>query len=291
MARRRPIGQTFEAAVPIDRLVPHPENPRRGALDELQRSMSAHGFFGAVLAQSGTGTIIAGAHRVRAAKRRGRKTVPVLWLAVDDDQARRIMLVDNRTSDLAGYDDDALSDVLASLSESDLGLLGTGFGGPPAPAGRGDVDEFLDGADRSSDDYFTPGWVFELLDLTFDLDVASPARPLPWLPAKRRFTINDDGLAPGRKWRGRVWMNPPYSAPGPWVEKFVEHGHGVALLPISNGRWMRDLWAHPDVAWAVHTDRSIDFVGGGHPNSDVLRRDGRRMRRGDRPGRPGPHGS
>lgn len=262
MGRRRPIGQSFDAAVPVDRLVPHPENPRRGEMGALSRSLGAHGFYGAILAQEGTGVIIAGSHRWRAAVKRGRKTVPVLWLDVDDDRARRIMLVDNRTSDLASYDDSALADVLASLSESDLGLLGTGFGGlDEVDDARAEVDAFVGEVDRTSDDYFTPEWVFDLLGLTFDLDVASPPVPLPWVPAKQRYTIDDDGLT--APWHGRVWMNPPYSRPGPWVERFVGHGNGVALLPVSNARWMRDLWAHRGVVWAVHSERAIEFVGGG----------------------------
>lgn len=92
---------------------------------------------------------------------------------------------------------------------------------------------------KTSDDYLTPRWVFDTLGLTFDLDVASP----PWethVPALRKFTKADDGLT--QPWVGRVWMNPPYSKPKAWADRFVEHGHGIALLPFSQSQWTIDIW-------------------------------------------------
>lgn len=106
--------------------------------------MAAHGFFGAVLVQASSGRIIAGNHRTRVARRRGETTVPVLFIDVDDAQARRLLLVDNRTNDLAGYDDRDLAALLADLAADEVGLIGTGFSeteledllarlAPPAP--------------------------------------------------------------------------------------------------------------------------------------------------------------
>lgn len=92
----------------------------------------------------------------------------------------------------------------------------------------------------TSDDYYTPAWVFERMGLTFDLDVASPPGGIPWIPAKRFFTMADDGLA--QPWEGRVWMNPPYSGTSPWARKFIEHGHGVCLVPHSRSAWWGELW-------------------------------------------------
>jgi len=45
---------------------------------------------------------------------------------------------------------------------------------------------------------------------------------------------------------GVVWMNPPYSAPRPWVEKFLSHRNGLALLPITRGSWWDALWDEAD---------------------------------------------
>ena len=87
----------------------------------------------------------------------------------------------------------------------------------------------------SSNDYYTPAWIFEKMQIDFDLDVASPPNGIPWIPAKRYFTQFDDGL--DQKWFGRVWMNPPFKGITPWVEKFIEHGNGIALLPLEKGKY------------------------------------------------------
>jgi len=120
------LEQRYEPACAIDTLAEHPDNPRRGDEAAIEDSMAAHGFFGAVLAQTSTRRIIAGNHRTRVARRRGEATVPVLWLDVDDDQARRILLADNRTSDDATYSNTELTRLLAELAEQG-DLTGTGY--------------------------------------------------------------------------------------------------------------------------------------------------------------------
>ena len=45
-------------------------------------------------------------------------SVSVTLLDIDDEQAKQIMLVDNRTNDLASYDDRLLSELLAELPTS-----------------------------------------------------------------------------------------------------------------------------------------------------------------------------
>ena len=92
----------------------------------------------------------------------------------------------------------------------------------------------------TSDDYYTPPSIFESLGIEFDLDVCAPRGGVPWIPAARHFSIEDDGLA--QPWEGKVWMNPPYSGPGPWVKRFIQHGDGVALVPITRSAALRDIW-------------------------------------------------
>lgn len=111
--------------VPVDALTPHPENPRKGDLDAISQSLEAHGFYGVVVAQRSTGYVLAGNHRLLAAQQAHLDQLPVAWLEVDDDEARRILLADNRSNDLASYDDPKLKELLATLEGSAKGLLGT----------------------------------------------------------------------------------------------------------------------------------------------------------------------
>jgi len=89
----------------------------------------------------------------------------------------------------------------------------------------------------TTDEWFTPPAVFEALGLAFDLDPAAPRGGVPWIPARRHFTKEDDGLA--QPWQGRVWLNPPYGrATAHWLTKLADHGDGLALV-----------FARTDTAW------------------------------------------
>ena len=110
----------------------------------------------------------------------------------------------------------------------------------------------------TSDDYYTPAHIFEALGLRFDLDVCSPPGGVPWVPAARFFTMEDDGLA--QDWEGRVWMNPPYSNAKRWVHRFMEHRHGIALLPHAKSIWHSEIWDAADAL--AQPPRRVIFVGG-----------------------------
>ena len=109
--------------VGVDAITVHPENARVGDIDAIAESIETNGFFGTIVAQRSTGHIIVGNHRYQAARQTGMKKVPVIFMDIDDDQARRIMLADNRTNDMASYDDQLLADLLQSVPA----LEGTGF--------------------------------------------------------------------------------------------------------------------------------------------------------------------
>lgn len=117
------LVQEFEQT-PVDRLTVHPKNARKGDLEAIGGSIQHNGFFGAIVAQRSTGHILVGNHRYLAARAAGIEVLPVLWVDVDDKAAKKIMLADNRTNDVASYDNQALLDLLQSL-EADLD--GTGY--------------------------------------------------------------------------------------------------------------------------------------------------------------------
>jgi hypothetical protein len=116
------IAQQYEL-VNIDELRTHPHNPRRGDVDKIASSIDDNGFYGSVIAQRSTGYVLAGNHRLLAARERGIDELPVIWLDVDDDRARRILLVDNRSNDVADYDEAQLVELLQDFDELD----GTGY--------------------------------------------------------------------------------------------------------------------------------------------------------------------
>ena len=91
-----------------------------------------------------------------------------------------------------------------------------------------------------NNDLYTPSWIFEGMGLRFDLDVCSPKDHVTAVPADKFYTIDDDGLA--SDWAGRVWMNPPYSSPTDWIDKFIAHGNGVALVAMSRSKAFLRLW-------------------------------------------------
>lgn len=106
----------------INTLKPYGKNPRVGDLDAIRESIRENGFFAPVIVQKSTNQILAGNHRWKAAVAEGMKEVPVVFVDVDDTQAKKIVLADNRTNDLATYSSEVLAEILDSL---------------PSPAGTG----------------------------------------------------------------------------------------------------------------------------------------------------------
>lgn len=81
--------------------------------------------------------------------------------------------------------------------------------------------------------WLTPPNVIEALGgwQSFDLDPCAAPTPRPWFTAWEMNAESDgDGLA--LDWRGRIWLNPPYTACGieAWLRKLAEHNQGTALL-------------------------------------------------------------
>ena len=92
-----------------------------------------------------------------------------------------------------------------------------------------------------ADEIYTPQWLFDAMGVVFDLDVATAEHPLIGVPTKNKYTKEQDGLI--QSWFGFVFMNPPFSKVTPWIDKWLEHGNGICLVPLSsNGRWVNKLW-------------------------------------------------
>ena len=92
----------------------------------------------------------------------------------------------------------------------------------------------------ANDELYTPKFIFDALKIDFDLDVCAPESGPLHTPAHKWYSLKDDGLA--QPWFGRVWMNPPYSKPQPWIDKWLDHKDGFALVAFSKSNWFGQLW-------------------------------------------------
>lgn len=113
-------------AVAIDLPQPYDRNPRRGNVEGIAESLRINGQYRPIVVNKRGNIILAGNHTWRAAKELGWSEIAVTWVDVDDDTARRIVLVDNRANDVAEYDDRLLAEILAEAAEAD-NLVGTGY--------------------------------------------------------------------------------------------------------------------------------------------------------------------
>ena len=84
--------------------------------------------------------------------------------------------------------------------------------------------------------WLTPAWFVEEIRTAFggriDLDPCTePSNPAA---ARKFYTAQDDGLK--KVWKGRVWVNPPYSPSEPWIDKAIASANAGAqvymLLPV-----------------------------------------------------------
>ena len=83
-----------------------------------------------------------------------------------------------------------------------------------------------------SDEWYTPAYIFRAMSpgLYFDMDVASPPGGPRHVPCNA--WISEGSLE--KQWNGFIWMNPPFGQRNglvPWLDKFIRHGNGIALVP------------------------------------------------------------
>lgn len=123
---KRNLNQELEQ-VDLNLLKHHPRNANKGNVEEIKKSLAVNGWYGSVVVNHKTKHILAGNHRVMAAKALGWETVPVQWVDVTPEEELRILIVDNRTTRIGEDDTTAITDILAELSQTQIGLDGTGY--------------------------------------------------------------------------------------------------------------------------------------------------------------------
>lgn len=114
---------------PIARVKPYPNNPRVNddAVSAVATSIREFGWRQPIVVD-GTGTIIVGHTRWKAAQRLGYSQVPVHVAAdLTPEQIKAYCLADNKLSELAEWDFNLLSAELAELQLADFDLSQLGF--------------------------------------------------------------------------------------------------------------------------------------------------------------------
>lgn len=131
----------YNGAYPVADLRLYHRNARKGDVEAIKKSITIHGMYRPIVVNKGTHTgreneVLAGNHTLKAIRDLGWDTVPVTLVDVDDEQAAKIVLVDNKTSDDASYNVELLTAELSALAD----LEGTGYS-------EADLDKLLNGLD------------------------------------------------------------------------------------------------------------------------------------------------
>lgn len=109
-----------------DDLTPYENNPRNNdaAVKAVAESIRQFGFKVPIVVDKNN-VIVAGHTRLRAAQLLGLDSVPVIRATdLTDDQVRAFRLADNKTAELAEWDDEKLDLELALLSDFDMSAFG-----------------------------------------------------------------------------------------------------------------------------------------------------------------------
>lgn len=111
-------------------LLPYANNPRLndGAVDAVAASIKEFGFKVPIVVDS-DGVIVTGHTRLKAAKKLGIKTVPVIVANdLSPEQVKAFRLADNKTSELAQWDMGKLDVELEGIADIDMSDFGFDFG-------------------------------------------------------------------------------------------------------------------------------------------------------------------
>ena len=125
-------GQDSVLQVPVERIVPNPQQPRlemnEDDLQELAASIQEHGILQPLVVSrtdaAGEYTLLAGERRLRAARLAGLRTVPVIVRTASEQQRLELALIENvQRADLSPLETAAAYNMLAEdfgLSHEDI---------------------------------------------------------------------------------------------------------------------------------------------------------------------------
>jgi len=118
------IAETLkDLIIDIKEIKPRGKNPRRGDVETIKESLEVNGQYRPIVVNKKTGEVLAGNHTLKAAKSLGWKKIAATYVEVDEEEAARIVLVDNRANDVATYENTVLVELLKEFED----LKGTGY--------------------------------------------------------------------------------------------------------------------------------------------------------------------
>lgn len=128
--------------VKVTNVIPYPGNARRGNVEGIRESLRTHGQYRPIVVQDSTSYILAGNHTWQAVVAEGWDEIEVTFIEATDEEARKILLADNKYNDHGSYDNSELAGLLRSLGGD---YTGTGFD-------DSEVTKLLDSLDSGSPD-------------------------------------------------------------------------------------------------------------------------------------------
>ena len=198
----------------VEDLKPHPQNYQQHPDDQLEQiiaSIKMHGFYRNIVVANDN-TILAGHGVVQAAKKMGKKRVPVIQLNIpaDDPRAVKVMTSDNEINNMANVDDRVLTELLREIvsQEGEAGLAGTGFDGRQLAAlamvtrPASEIADFDEAAEWLGMPDFSPGVEAKKIIVSFENDddredfaktlgvsITAKTKSL-WWPVKQRNDVS-----------------------------------------------------------------------------------------------------
>ena len=115
--------------VKIAEVTPYANNPRNndGAVESVAKSIEKFGFIGAIILNKDK-VIINGHTRVKACKKLGMETIPAIIVDhLTKEQEDALRIADNKTGEIAEWNEDLLRAELKALEEAGFGIEDLGF--------------------------------------------------------------------------------------------------------------------------------------------------------------------
>lgn len=144
--------QTVGEYVDISTLSLHPKNPRNNdlAVDEIANSIKRFGFTSPIVSNM-DGVVLCGNTRLKASRKLGLDTVPVVFVDLSPTDQELLMIADNKLGERAEWNSEALAAMLSELQDAGENLDGLGFDDDELASLLDSISDSPDGDDDEDD--------------------------------------------------------------------------------------------------------------------------------------------